>query len=502
MIILEDDEQPILRKKDNVASPTLRIPDQATVSGRPTSVLPDYETSQAQHISPTPSSSTSSLPPLKFRRRVVSRFWRAVGIALAIYVALSLAIGVPFIVKLLKAKHKLLSPPPSGAWDGQTLMLVNSGLLPMDASTRCDDWDSMTDGPLYTSTATHSFDKSGSLLIRSNVTSPDTTGITGNLSVSYNTDPSASSIIFSVSFHSSTVDLRTRSHACFSTDGSDRGLTVYLPDNVPSTDRLDVSINVLFPQAAKPYVMQDFATILPLFSHNIGTLDKTIFQAVTIQGGGADIICESLQATMTSVRGWSASLKGTFNVTKSLKLDNIEGPILANIILGREDSGDDDDDDDDCPPTIFDLGTGNDLLDANVTLLAPGPKVHHFVGDVSNFGAPISLNVVHDRSTPASPTQLRVYNNQAETNVTMDHKYFGAFDVQTKLSAMTVKHSEDPSADPTGQKRIRTLKVDPSSPIRTRGWIGWGARPMIWDPSQGMVTVVSSLSPVLLRLGR
>lgn len=85
-MIIDDDEDQRTKLGSNVAGPTLRLPDR--VAGR--SPLPDYETSQAQH-------SIIFRKPV-FRRRFDSRFWHAIFYALAIYIALSVVIGIPLII--------------------------------------------------------------------------------------------------------------------------------------------------------------------------------------------------------------------------------------------------------------------------------------------------------------------------------------------------------------------------------------------------------------------
>lgn len=99
MIILDDQH-----KKDNppVAGPTSRVPEPATrrsFESTTTFSLPDYETSQAR------ATKKGSKLDLSYRffaivgiERSDKRFWRAVICALIIYVTISFAIGLPFII--------------------------------------------------------------------------------------------------------------------------------------------------------------------------------------------------------------------------------------------------------------------------------------------------------------------------------------------------------------------------------------------------------------------
>ena len=87
MIILDGDHG-----RDKLDSPfvgqTIRLPDQVTL--RSTTSLPDYDASQQEH--------EVFQEPKKKKRRFDRSFWRAVVCALVVYVALSLAIGVPLVV--------------------------------------------------------------------------------------------------------------------------------------------------------------------------------------------------------------------------------------------------------------------------------------------------------------------------------------------------------------------------------------------------------------------
>jgi len=90
MIILDPADQHPTKVSGFVAGPTLRAPERVSTNGSP---LPDYETSQAQHWHPVP-----PLPKPSSQSKPLSRFWRITLYVLAVYVALTIAIGVPLIV--------------------------------------------------------------------------------------------------------------------------------------------------------------------------------------------------------------------------------------------------------------------------------------------------------------------------------------------------------------------------------------------------------------------
>lgn len=103
MIILDPEDQQPSKSFGFVAGPTLRAPERVSTNGSP---LPDYETSQAQHWQPP------VLPPPKPPApRYLSKFWRITLYVLVIYVALTIAIGVPLIVTV--SVEWILSAPRS-----------------------------------------------------------------------------------------------------------------------------------------------------------------------------------------------------------------------------------------------------------------------------------------------------------------------------------------------------------------------------------------------------
>lgn len=122
---------------------------------------------------------------------------------------------------------------------------------------------------------------------------------------------------------------------------------------------------------------------------------------------------------------------------------------------------------------------------------------------VSTFNAPLNIDVSHSTSTPSVPLQLLVQNNLAKTTVSVDAKYQGFFNVQTKLASAVVQEgTQQLSADPSGKSRKRTFVYAQNTGGRISGWVGWGKKPPAQNPTnQGRIDIFSSLSSILLRLG-
>lgn len=94
-MILTDEDDPQTIKDPPIALPTVRYPERAAAR-RPCSPLPDYETSQALAYNRlNDSQSTLYKPP---RRRFLN--WRAAVVSLAVYILLTLVIGIPIVLKV------------------------------------------------------------------------------------------------------------------------------------------------------------------------------------------------------------------------------------------------------------------------------------------------------------------------------------------------------------------------------------------------------------------
>jgi len=165
-------------------------------------------------------------------------------------------------------------------------------------------------------------------------------------------------------------------------------------------------------------------------------------------------------------------------------------------------------------PTRLNINTGNSGVDAGVTLITDSPPGDlKFLLTAKTFNGPLNLALSHAASSPPSVFNLQALNNLGTTNVTVDSKYEGTFDVQTKLASVVV--SEGPDADdlvnPYGGNQQRLIEYNLRSVSRLAGWVGWGPKRSSgrWlrhphGPSQqeGRIAVESSLSPVYLQLSQ
>ncbi|KAE9411252.1 hypothetical protein BT96DRAFT_804006 [Gymnopus androsaceus JB14] len=486
MILLDPEGQQHGKLTSYVAGPTVRLPDR--VAGRSSILLPDYETSQAQHNSPSspdssPTSSTVSFRKYSLHNTVDSRFWRATLYALAIYIALSVTIGVPLIVTKLTHKHKS-GPPPwvQGSDDAalaSPLVMMNSGLFAMSSSIRCNTWNytRMGDDGLLYSMASYPLHPSGSFSIRSsawNTLNNSDVQISGDLTVDINPDPSVTTAVFYLTTVSSSQQIRDECQICFSPeddDGDSRGI----PTNLTASQSLSFNITLLFPQSSSQLQLDNLVSFLPNFTQNIGPISPRVtFDSLILEGMQMGINSDSVWANTISVTNLLGPITGTFNATQSLKLDTINAPISANLIVvqgpGRQ------------GPTFFSLDTGESEINANVVLLAPPSTNPHinFIGHIRNFDGSIRLNVSHDPSTPPAPLDLRIQNSQAPCNVSLDSKFSGNYDLASKLSSAYVSLASN--LDDYSSSGSRQIQPEIDTISSKRGWVGFGSKPSYYDP--------------------
>ncbi|KAJ7072112.1 hypothetical protein C8F01DRAFT_1102624 [Mycena amicta] len=489
-----DDETASLSKLLPSTHPTLRLPE--PVAGRSSVSLPDYETSQAQQWTAPEFRKPNS--KLSFPTRFDTRFWRGTFFALAIYVFLSVVIGIPVIVTRIALRKS--RPPPNI----QSLFLDDSNaagpflpgsdnMVMAASSTQCDTWDSMGySNGLLTASVRRILSPTGLFSVRSNATDEvvPRSGGRHNLTVGINDDASETNVVMSMTLSASSTELRTAAHFCFTSSGAMRGYSVYMPQSLAPFDYLAFDIRVLFPQSPKLLTPTDLITYLPMFFHSIGSLGPRVRIAkhqYSRRRYCSLIEAQDLHADKIAVKNSFAGITGTFNITQSLTLDNIEGPVHANVTLVNDPSTG--------LATYLVADTGNSDLTADVTMLSTSrSQTPHFNANVQTFNGSLTLNMTHDSTTPPASLMLQVGNNQAPSTISLDSKFTGSYDLRSKLAPVRIKH-------PHGMSANWHLYTDANSTSSARGWAGWGARPTHPGPTDSQVKAVSSLSPIVLHLG-
>ncbi|EGO25214.1 hypothetical protein SERLADRAFT_448212 [Serpula lacrymans var. lacrymans S7.9] len=505
MIILDEEDQQKL-KDDSATGPTLRFPERVAGGRRPFSPLPDYETSQALALnlnrSPSPSPESLRKPPVK--KRFDARFWKATLCALTIYITLSIVIGIPLIVTKTRNDNtntiqsyslsSLSYPVPwqdknsNPAYTNNIVGVVQSGYTPV-----CSNWTSSnaigyTD--IILSTVQYNVSANGDYSFSTNASyNQDFDFISGDLIVDMNPDNTTDSAVLLITMQASSSIINNQTLVCVIAADNYTDLSVYVPGNVTDTDSLMLNFTLLFPQTIGPAYVNSFSTFLPMFLQKFGNLGPNVnFQQVDIEGPLSEVSVGSMQAESILVETSLEPITGQFDVTSGLTLSTIKAPIDANISLYNDPKSE--------YPTLLALSTGYDNITANVTLLAPNkvtPTRPNFIATMRTFKGALNAAISHDPSSPPTVLRLRAQNDLGPSNVTLDRKYQGTFDVRTKLATATVAEGADPPAS-SGGASPREYQFDFISGYRVYGWVGWGQRPVYWDYDQQGEAVVESLT--------
>ncbi|KAJ7925013.1 hypothetical protein B0H13DRAFT_1977219 [Mycena leptocephala] len=430
MIILDDKEEGSSKLAD-IPSATLRHPD--PVAGRSSTFLPDYEPLRPAVSGPPLSDlPTDPTPTAQFHLSKTIFSLLESHLCRSRYLCfLTIVIGVPLIVTVPNSpqeptpttpKHHELIPRRRRRACRPYIFSTGPGMLMAASSMICDIWDSEDRADaLYVATARHTLAPSG-------VPRP---GGMHNLTVAVNDDASEKQAVFIVTLTSSSPELRDQTHVCFSQANQTRGLSLYLPQyDLAPTDVLAFDIRLLFPQNAA------FAKFDP----------RIQFRKINVVGAGVDIICDNLHAGIIAVKNSYASISGSFNVTKSLTLDNIEGPITANTTLNNDPTTG--------LATYLVMDTGNSNISAQVTLDSPSrqqpPK---FNVNVQTFNGSLWVNALHSNRTISSATILEVDNNQGQSQVAVDSKFQGYWDLRTKIAPAILHWHLNVDSNLTSSKR-------------------------------------------------
>jgi hypothetical protein len=501
MIILDEEPSSKLSSFSSVAGPTLRHPERA--AGRSTShlTLPDYETSQAI-------ANNDLVYKKVVKKRIDARFWWATLYALIIYIVLSLLIGIPIVVTKLKQRsyRKYSQPPPGPPWQAGIEVSGPNCSMTLDdlngAPQICNSWTSSQDqsGNSFVASSQYKVSPLGQFSIRSNVSGDSNNPhfITGHLTIGMNPDKTAKDALLSVGMQASSPTLRKDTNVCLTMNDNACDLALYVPDKLSGSDSLQFNISLLFPFTTNPSTVDILATWLPMFTQSFAHMDdQWTFSKITIEGPLSKFEAGYLQANNLLVQTSLAEIKGTFQVNESLTLDTVDAPINATIRLLNDWERK--------TPTHLTLDTGNGAIDAKIHLVAPRPTNRYatFLTSMKTFNAQLKASVTHDESTPPSEFHLHATNYLAETYITLDPKYVGTFDLQTKLATASVKEGDENAVvDPSGGGGKRGYQFDLLSSTRIFGWVGWGSRPgpTTKQTHQGYVEIVSSHSSVSLQL--
>ncbi|KAF9222582.1 hypothetical protein BS17DRAFT_707982 [Gyrodon lividus] len=502
----EDDTQKI--KDPPVATPTIRYPERA-VARHPFSPLPDYETSQALAFGDFNDSQVTFYKPPPRRRFVDSRFWRAALASLAVYIFLTIVLGVPIIVtkhheEQQKSPYNSLTyavPWPdkdSGAYYSGDISNMSSptqsGVIPV-----CNNWTGVAlleETTILQAWAGQYVSPNGQFSLTSNASYLDDFSLVqGEFYTGINPNETVQEAVISINMQSSSLGVFNRTFVCFALAENVTILSLYVPNNLASNDNILYNITLLFPQSTILSQVDNFATFLPMFNQHFGSFDHHVtFNQVSIEGPVSRITVDSIHADKVLIDTSLEPVTGSFHVTESLLISTIMAPINANVSLYNDPKS--------VFPTFLDMNTGNGNLTANVVVLAPNkepPPRPNFVANLRTFLGSLTTSIVHHPSSPPTATKLRAENGLGPCNVTLDNLFEGLFQATTKQAVAVVQQGNANVTDPWGSGMGRQLDVEFNSTSRLNGWIGWGNRPEYWGvEQQAQVLVDTSLADVTL----
>ncbi|KAH9931058.1 uncharacterized protein BXZ73DRAFT_90149 [Epithele typhae] len=419
------------------------------------------------------------LPEIK-EKRTRRRRCRKYGVfALTIYFLLTVVIGIPIIVVKMK-KKTAIKGNPYPPWDQSSPTVTNSitlgdAPLRLSAARSCNAWHvkDRPAGNLFLSQLNYSIPTNRSVFLNTNISYTSNAAylnhFSGSLLVDVNDDPSVDEGIIYVSMYSTSPRLSKETNVCQMLTGQGGGLYIFTPQLLNQSDALSFNITLLLPQGnPSPSYVPQLLCHLPHFQHTYGQLDPAVaFDTVVFGGAMAGVFVQSIRASSVTIKASTAEIRGSFKVDSMLSLETVSAPIHADIHLMNNNTP--------RTPTYMRLTTGNNILNANVTLYVAPPSddghnsdsddeqdgmipAHgpHFIASVETFNAPLDVSITHDPSTYPVNLQMRASNNLGNTRFTVDPLYSGTFDVNTMFAQADVltwdgsdfdAHYDDPHGD-------------------------------------------------------
>ncbi|KAH9002028.1 hypothetical protein EDB86DRAFT_2827477 [Lactarius hatsudake] len=481
MILLEEDtlQRPKLRTDPSDRAPS-RANAVALASGRspsPSTTLPDYEASQAQH-------------PSHHKRPFYRRMWhtkagKVISYAFAIYSAIFVVIGIPAFALRGKRPFKwhgddsFYGPPPpiplpqlSGQID---LSFHNLG------NFSCNTWiePGVLHGKPNTTAAMASmrlaFPLGDGIILRTNSSSNNLTDyVSGSLRVDMNPDKNVSGIVLVANTRGSSFQFLQASSVCLTSFGNTTELILRIPDREENhLDTIDMDLQLLLPWTPAPINFEMFATHLPMFSQSFGDLRHVAFRRFELAGSNSTVTVASVRASSIVVQTSGAEISGNFSASDNILLDTINGPIVAQVNL---------------------------QVDERRYFSTP-LKHPNFMTMFKTFNAPMNVSIAHVAGSEAARFGVVAENTQGAMTMTLDSVYTGLFELRTKAATALVQ--ETPAATDSPLDEENELHFEHVTSEWTHGWIGDTSDPQKYHHHEAnRVKLLNSLAPIELRLAR
>ncbi|TBU46676.1 hypothetical protein BD309DRAFT_596987 [Dichomitus squalens] len=199
---------------------------------------------------------------------------------------------------------------------------------------------------------------------------------------------------------------------------------------------------------AVPLRIQGLSTFMPLFSHHLHELARSVFFGqVALNTSDASIETESLAGENVSFVTVNGGVRGTLLVSERLTVATRNGPIHLTADLMNDVSG---------LPTFMSLQTTNGPIEANVSLTSTAPSVRGGSFDVTANTTNGPLRVAFQDGPANSVLNASLQTCNAPAYVVMHSMFEGRYELQgSPFLRPTV--GVGTSQDPTGTGRRRNV---------------------------------------------
>jgi len=308
----------------------------------------------------------------------------------------------------------------------------------------------------------------------------------GNIKIEVLQDGGDKAIV-DVIVHHHTPEALFRANICrLQRKSGENGIGIFTPqfsERYSREELLQFNITVYLPVRTSRLRINNFETDLPLFTHEVGDLARTVeFQHFSLKASNMPIVVKSLYADHASLQTSNGPITGSFNTSTSLELRTSNAPISTHIGLLNDPSK---------KSTELLLITSNAPLRSSISLLSTNSAGGSF--NVTTRTSNNPLEIKYDTSPVDSILHHRAWTCNSPSAIDLHSAYEGTFSLQTSIFSPTVDSLD--AVDPSGQGRKRSLEVFRAGRGNVLGEVYWGE-----EKQAGNIEVITSNSPAHLRL--
>jgi len=251
--------------------------------------------------------------------------------------------------------------------------------------------------------------------------------------------------------------------------------------------KFDVTVRLPMSPNIHPVQIAAFETSLPMFSQYLGDVEHEIsFGSLRLESRNAGITVKSVYADNCTIRTSSGAIEGNFYASDSLNLETKNGHIQARVSLFHDTVK--------TTRTGLTMRTTNGAIMSDIHLISPAPSnaggTFDVVADTTNG------QVVLDFPQSAVDAYLDVdaRTTNAAATVSMNPAFEGAFQLYTTNANLEVPFDAH-ARDPAGRGRRRKMSMARKDKY-VDGVVSWGNG----GESKGFASLRSTNGPVTLGL--